>query len=288
MTTSTLEGFATGFADRSYPNIAGGVPVLTSFYFGFGVGGRPVDNHLNSMMVLPGGRSVDVTPNADLQPSNIGDGRAQLLFRDEDPSDDKDEYFFHIGHLVLNDQFARRFQLRDVGGTGEIRRRLPQAVLGPSGGPGVGAAVPGSILALAGFKLFFTGGRDHQVDEIAVLLEDDGDLVVAFNDRNDDDVFGYLVDLVRIPRLGMTVIPGESSGSAEGGERVTLARPGHTDLVLRGFRFDFRSGDHDLRDIGVVRRGDRLEIFFGDEEGNDRFDWIVRWAHIGPQVFAPV
>jgi hypothetical protein len=281
MGTVSAEDFAMGFEERSYGSAGGAVPVLNSFYFGYGVGGPAVDNHLNSIMVLPGGTSEDLTPGADLNPADVPDGRLQVMFRDEDPSSDNDEYFYRTSHsLVLRG--VRRFQLRDVGCVGKCVRHVSL----PSS-PIIGQPLGPSVLALCGFKLFFTGNRDHHIDELEVMLDENNDLTVAFNDRNDDDVFGYLVDFARISGPGLNITPGQSSGSAQGGARVTVPRLTHTDLVLRGFRFDFRSGDHHLRDIGVNRIGNRLEVFFGDVNGDDRFDWVVRWAHVGPQVLAP-
>ena len=230
------------------------------------------------------GVSTDLTPTADLAPSTVPAGRAELLFRDHDPTDDKDEYFYRAAHVMLAERFARRFQFRDVGDTGKVRRPLPAGIF--SGRPHVPTA-PGAIVALAGFKIFFTGNRDHNIDQITVMLEDDGAITIALNDRNDDDVFGYLIDVVRISGLGMNVIPGEASGSARGGERIASPRPRGTDFVLRGFHFDYASGDHHLRDIGVIRQNDRMEVFFGDKSGTDLFNWRVRWAHVGPQVIAP-
>jgi hypothetical protein len=279
MTIATIEGFGKGFVEREYPLSDRGVPTLNSFYFGYGVGGPPVDNHLQHIMLLPGGTSTDVTPNADLAPSTIPSGRVELLFRDDDPSDDKDEYFYRSSHVMLDNRFARRFQFRDVGDSGTVRRPLPPEVFGRRPSPDIRR-----IFALAGFKMFFTGNRDHHIDQLGVMLEDDGAITISFNDRNDDDVFAYLIDLVRISGVGMNILPGESSGSARGGERVNIPRPVGMDFVIRGFHFDYASSDHHLRDVGVIRHNDRMDVFFGDKSGTDLFNWRVKWAHVGPMV----
>lgn len=290
MMTASLEGFGTGIINRAYPSARNGVPALKGFYFGFGVGrgaGKPiVDNELQYFMLLPGGASKDVTPTADLAPTTIPAGRAELAFSDAHPNSSSDEYFYRASHVMLDGHSARRFQFRDVGDAGSVRRRLPPGILNT--GP---IAATSSILALAGFKMFFTRNREHEIDEITVMLEDDGDITIAFNDKNDDDVFAYLIDVVRISGIGMNITLGEASGSAKGGQRVALQRPPGTDFVLRGFHFDFASGDHEMRDIGVIPQNDRLEVFFGDrkaDEADDRFSWKVRYAHVGPQVVAPV
>jgi hypothetical protein len=282
MSTISAEGFAQGFEERAYgPIIRGSIPVLNSFYFGYGVGGPPVDNHLNSVMVLPGGPSRDLTPGADLNPADVDAGRMQVMLRDEDPRDVEDEYFYRVSHALLQ-RSATRFQMRDVGCVGTCNRKIPLPT-SPIGG----AAHGPSVLALCGFKLFFTGSRDHEIDQLQVMLDDQNGLTVGFNDKRDNDVFAYVVDFARITGPGINIAKGQSSGTARGGDRVTVPRPSQTDLVLRGFSFDFKSGDHHLRDIGVNRVGNRLEVFFGDVNGDDVFDWVVRWAHVGPQVFAP-
>jgi len=283
MATASLEGFAKGLVNREYPFTDRGIPALSSFYFGYGVGGPPVDNHLQYIMALPGGVSTDLTPNADLAPSTIPPGRAELLFRDDDPTSDKDEYFYRLSHAVFDSGNARRFQLRDVGGTGTINQPLPAGIFGRRP---VITATP-SILALAGFKIFFTGNRDHHIDQLGVMLEDDNSITIAMNDRNDDDVFAYLVDIVRISGGGMNIIPGEASGNGRGGARIEVPRIPQTSFVLRGFHFDFASSDHHLREVGVLRQGDRREVFFGDKNGDDAFTWKVRWAQVGAQVLSP-
>lgn len=49
--------------------------------------------------------------------------------------------------------------------------------------------------ALRGFAVEFRNKADHQLDEFAVELER-GNVRVAFNDKNDDDLFDYTVDAV--------------------------------------------------------------------------------------------
>lgn len=281
MSVLNREGFAKGFVDQQYGAFAGRVPLLSSFYFGYGVGGPSVDNHLNSIMVLPGGSSQDLTPSADLTPTRVPDGRVQLMYRDKSPRSAKDEYFYQITHAFLA-ATVNRYQIRDVGCRGKCQREIqlpgsnsPGPVLGPS------------VLVLCGFKLFFTGNRDHHIDQIQVAIDDENKLTISFNDKNDDDVFGYLVDFARISGPGLNISKDEASGTARAGARVPLTRPSHAEFVLRGFNFDFRNKDHHIRDIGVVRKGSRMEVYFGDVNGDDTFDWNVSWAHVGPMVIAP-
>ena len=269
------EGFAKGSTSINYPGVDSGIPLLKSFYFRFEKNGSstPVDNHINSIRVLPAGNSIDLSPNADLAPSNVAPGRLELTYADRNSNDSPtDRYFFKVAHSNLPSQHIRRFQFRDVGCTGKCEQVLPKPP-----GPNLPGFEP--VFVLCGFKVFFTGNRDHHIDGLSVF-ENNGKLTVEFNDRNDDDVFGYLVDYALVNRVGMNIQLGEESGTAKGGARVLL--PG--DKVIRGFRFDLRSSDHHLREVGVITGNDRIEVYDSDAAGDDTFDWFVRWATISPMV----
>jgi hypothetical protein len=145
--------------------------------------------------------------------------------------------------------------------------------------------IPGPIgvprmFVLTGFQLFFTGARDHQMDEIAVY-EEDGKLVVKFNDSNDDDVFGYKVDFAMVRLIGVNIQQGEESGRARGAVRIPVAQGRK---VIRGFHFDYRSSDHHIREVGVLSRANDLELYYGDKNGDDAFNYRVKWATITPIV----
>lgn len=279
----TSEGLGKGIITKAYAGAGNGVPLLSSFYFKFdaekvvfppNTNLNPADNHLNEIRVLPGGVSQDLSPNADLSPSQVANGKIELSYSDKKPTGPKDRYFYKMAHHPLLVGNVRRFQFRDVGGTGKIEQLLPPP---PSSGPG---NVFESIFVLVGFKMFYTGGRDHEIDVIGVY-EDNRKLTVEFNDKNDDDVFGYLVDYAWVQRRPpLNIQLGEERGTNKIGARVNLP-PGQK--VIRGFRFDFRSGDHDLMDIGVITGNDRLEVFFSDNESDKSFNWMVRWANIGVQ-----
>ena len=269
------EGFAKGFTSINYPGVDSGIPLLSSFYFRFEKNGSssPVDNHINSIRVLPAGNSIDLSPNADLGPSVVAPGHVELTYADKDPNDSaKDRYFFKVAHSNLPSTHIRRFQFRDVGCTGKCEQVLPKPP---------GPILPGfePIFVLCGFKVFFTGNRDHHLDGLSVF-ETNGKLTVEFNDRNDDDVFGYLVDYALVNPVGLNIHLGEESGTTKGGARVFL--PG--DKVIRGFRFDLRTSDHHLREVGVITGNDRIEVYDSDAAADDTFDWFVRWATISPLV----
>jgi hypothetical protein len=285
MSQAKIEGFAKGhLKERNYSPVGSGAPLLNTFYFRYDIGGQSdtTDNHLNSLAVLPGGRSTDLTPGAQNAPADVPDGKIQFMLRDADPSASRDEYFFTLGHALLpGNLVSRRVQLRDVGATGEVRRDLPASVFQ---GPGE------KVLGLAGFKLFYTGSQDHHVDEIEVtFINNDRTLRISLNDRDNNDVFGYLVDIVVLSRSpSVAISTGTSSGTAAGGDRVHLPpAPSHSEWGIRGFRFDYPSGDRHLREVGVVKRGNDLEVFYGDDSGDLEFDWSVKWMYVGPQVATP-
>lgn len=268
------EGFARGFATVNYPGVDNGIPLLSSFYFRFERSGSstPIDNHINSVRVLPAGQSVDLSPNADLSPSAVPPGKLELTYADKDSGSSNDRYFFKVAHHNLPSG-ARRFQFRDLGCTGKCEQVLPKPP---------GPILPGvqDLFVLVGFKVFFTGNRDHHLDGLSVF-EDNGKLTVEFNDRNDDDVFGYLVDYALVRTIGQNVQLGEEGGTATGAVRVPVPQG---QKVIRGFRFDLRSSDHEVREIGVLTNNNNLEVFYTDAAGDDRFQWFVRWATITPQV----
>jgi hypothetical protein len=281
---SNTEGFAKGLIVTDYPGTGNGIPLLSSFYFRFEKAGssQPVDNHINSILVLPGGLSEDLSPNAENSSTQVENEKIQLMFRDKDPDSAKDRYFYKAAHAILPTGSVRRFQIRDVGCTGKCERILPPP---PSSGP---VGVFGSMFVLAGFHLYFTGSRDHHIDKVGVF-EDNGKLTVEFNDKpgdGPDPVFGYLVDYAWVKRrLNDNIRIGEESGSTTGGARLNLP-PGQK--VIRGFHFDFKSEDHHSREIGVLTANENLEVFYSDFNGDDPFRWTVRWASITPPVIGPV
>jgi len=259
---SSIEGFAEGRTDKAYSGVDDAVPLLSTFYFRFEKVGGAVDHHINSVMVMPAGAAEDMSPDAGLPMPNVESGKIALMYQDKN-ADDK--YFYKVSHYTRSLSGVRRFNVRDVGCTGKCERLLPPP------------ADPGSVFVLIGFQLFFTGSRDHHVDEIAVF-EEEGKLIVMLNDKNDDDVFGYSIDYTWIsPRV--IIRTGEHSGFDRGGARVALP-PGRK--VIRGFHFNFDKKDHHLREIGALTSNQNLEVYYADKNGDDLFQWKVRWGIIGP------
>jgi hypothetical protein len=242
-----------------------GVPLLSSFYFRFVTDSltAQVDNHLNIVRMMPPGSKQDLSPSAQLPLSVVENGKIALEFADRKLDDEKDNYFYKVAHDLYD---GRRYQIRDVGCIGTCERVIPLSE----------KDFASSIFALVGFQVYFTGGRDHQIDEIAIF-EDNSNLVVKFNDRNDDDVFGYIVDFAMVSTTGQRVQTGEFSGESRGGARIPLSGE---NKVIRGFHFDYKFRDHHLREMGVLSNPDNLEVYFGDQNGDDPFKYTVKWAQV--------
>lgn len=64
--------------------------------------------------------------------------------------------------------------------------------------------------------------------------------------------------------------------------------PGGT-AVIRGFNFDFKSADHHIKDFGVMLNGSGgLEVYYGDKNRDDSFDWQVQYAILAGRARSPV
>jgi hypothetical protein len=261
-----------------YPAFGSRTPGLHSFRLTY-----PGDDHeITLIQVLPGGISQDLSPGASGSPANIPDGRLSVLMQDANPSGE--EYGYRVAHSLLNVPGARRFQIRDVGCVGRCTRPLPQQIFGSGAFPGwITFGTP--LIAMVGFKLYFTGGRDRELDRIGVGFRDNN-LHVELSDRNRRITFGYLVDFVVIPTGGFNVTTGVERGTATAFESTPLGQSSRMDFLLTGWSFNFQQGDHRLLDIGVVRGRNNLSVFYGDEGGGDPFSWRVDWAQIGPMVIS--
>lgn len=254
-------------------------PALRSFRLTF-----PSDREVVLMQVLPGGTSKDLSPTADLGPANFPDGELHLAFQDSSPNPPgSNEFQYYVAHSLLSQPQGKRYQLRDVGCQGECSRAIPQEAFN-SGRPG--HDIGPHVIALTGFKMFFTGNRQHEIARVGVWFKKDR-LHVALSDKNRDDVFAYLVDFVVIPTAGFNVEAKLEEGKgARGYETIQVPTPSHAHFVLTGWDFAFPSGDRELREIGVFRRDDDLTLMFRDDGANEPFDWGVQWAHISPLLVA--
>ncbi len=280
------DGFTAPFDEdgEPYGTFGARTPALRTFRLTFGS-----HRKLALIGVLPGGESQDLNPatppDTDDDPGPVApgpvevpDGRLYVYLQDAHP--EGDEFSYEVSHSAVRIPGARRYQLRDVGCVGVCTRVLPFSVLG-----GI-SAVSRPLLALVGFKLYFIGGREHNIDRIGVWFVENK-LKVAFNDKNDDDTFGYVVDFVVIPSLGLNLNEGELKGKgATGLQTVPLATPSRGSFMLTGFDLNYQKGDHEVRDVGVYRRRNDLTVIHADDAGASPFDWRVSFAQPAPQVFA--
>lgn len=279
MTIVTGQGLATPFDPNgeSYPAFGSRAPALHSFRLTFAA---PIDRQIALIQVLAGGESEDLSPNADLQPSDVPDGTLRVAFQDANPSGE--EFGYSVSHSLLAIPGLRRFQIRDVGCVNKCVRTIALPALGP-------AEIPSRpLLALVGFKLFFAGARDHELDRIGVWFRGN-DLHVAFRDANGGDTFGYLVDFVALPRplAGFNISTGIERGTATALDTIALPSAPRSDFLLTGWAFNFRKDDQEILDLGVLRHHNAFSVFCGDTGGGDKFDWRVEWAQVGPMVVEP-
>jgi hypothetical protein len=267
-----------GLLVRNYgdplPTVSG-VPLLNTFYFSFRNGNSRTDHHIAAIRVLPGGSSIDLSPSAQAPHHVVPNNRIELMYQDKNPDD---TFAYRISHRSPLLTTGQRFQIRDVGCKGVCERRLPT----PPGG------AENSVFALVGFYVFFTGGRDHHVDEIAVF-EENGVLTVKLNDKKNDDVFGYMIDYTWLRPGTQRILEREIRDVYRdgGGAAIPLPATSRT-RAISGFSFNYLSKDHHLGEIGVVFDPERLQVFYGDKNGDDDVRWRLKWVEIGPQVLAPL
>lgn len=238
-----LQGNAKGFITRPLGLTQNGAPLLQSFYFRF----LNDDHHYGGM---------------EVQPNMPAPNKASLGFSDKNGDD---RYFYNI-------TFAPYFGAITRNSTTEFgrRERLTFPVTVP-------ANAPDSVFVIRGFYLQYRGG-DHHIDEIGIQ-ERSGRVTVSLNDDNDDDPFRIDLSYAYIPRSRFSEI-GERSGTAKAGQAATI-RSGTA--VIRGFRYDFKSGDRHVKEIGVVLTGNgRLEVYYGDNSQNDQFTWNVAYGVLRP------
>jgi hypothetical protein len=266
MANIEIGGFGSRTIHPKYEGVDQGIPLLKRFYFLFThPSGGAIDHHINQIWLQPNGPFTDLAPNADpnVGGTNPNEGKIRLSYQDKAGND---EYFFSISHETV--QGPTRFRMRDVGGVGGIVRELPPA---PS---------PNMTFAIIGFQLFFTGNRDHHIDEVGIWQQG-GKLNVRFNDRNDDDTFAYVVDYTWLSQ-NLVMATGRNSGFAAGGQSVPVPTLGNK--LLRGFLFNFTNSDHELRDIGILLHSTSIDVFYGDRNADDRFGWTVQWASLRSQL----
>jgi hypothetical protein len=273
-----------------YPTFGSRVPALRSFYLAYDLNNtHPKDHDINLIGMFVGGQSKDLSPNADLAPINLPDGTLAVFLQDAHPNDES--FSYNVSHSVLDIPGVRRFQFRDVGAVGENIQTLPI----PGLGPGHHNPFP-PIIALVGFQVTFNGNRDKPLGRVGIWFRGN-ELHVVLRDEKAtslDDTFTYLVDFVVIPTVDLNVASGIQTGSARGGEKVSIPIPSGADFLLTGWDFNFNRDNHDnehpLRELGILRDGNDVTVFYGDEhpsDSDDLFTWRVEWAYAGRTVLAP-
>lgn len=246
-----LQGNGKGFIIKSLGLTQNGAPLLQSFYFRY----SDDDHHISA---------IEVAPNVPAA------NKASLAFSDKNRDDG---YFYNITFAPYFGEIFRRTDAREHCTRGTCTYPIQ--------------APPNRadyVFVLRGFYIYYVGD-DHHIDQIKVQ-ENNGQVTVAFNDKNDDDRFRVDLHYAYIPKSRFSVVD-ERSGTAKGGQRVTI--PAGT-AVIRGFDFNFKSKDHHIKDFGVMQDGNgRMEVFYGDKNQDDTFDWNVQYAVLStrPAVLDP-
>lgn len=244
-----LQGHAKGFTTRDLGLTQNGAPLLQSFYFRY----TSADHHISAIEVAPNIPAIN---------------KASLAYSDKNRDD---QYFYNVTFAPYFGEIFRR----SVGGEHCLNGTCTYPLQAPPNRADY-------VFVLRGFYIYYVSG-DHHIDQIKIQ-ENNGLVTVAFNDKNDDDRFRVDLHYAYIPRSRFSVIE-EQSGTAKGGQRMAIA--GGT-AVIRGFNFDFKSKDHHIKDFGVMLNGSGgLEVYYGDKNQDDSFDWQVQYAVLAGQPPVP-
>lgn len=232
-------GFGKGVLNNSVYTY-NGTPLLSDFYFRF----TRSDHHVTNIGVLP-------------EPASP---RIDIMYTDKNHDD---EYFYRVGHEERSSTAPSIFRNRRVffckGSC--VNHPIPHPTSG------------NYTFVLVGFRFSYRVD-DHHIDEVGIR-EHNGLIDVFFNDKNDDDPFIAWVDYAYVPSTEIASQGVVSGADDRGGASRTI--PQGTP-VIRGFHFNFRSGDHHIKDIGVMTYSNRIDVFYGDRNQDDRFSWNVRYA----------
>lgn len=198
------------------------------------------DHHITSLAAMP-----------------QSDGQIMLALADQNSDDD---YFYSVEH-------KRR------SGSGIITDSYVDFCTGsclhPLTSPGAGY-----VFVLRGFRFYFRAD-DHHIDQIGVVRESNG-VRTYFNDKNDDDPYVVFVDYAWLPSW-MVERTGQLTGTDDGGG-VQRAVTSADRAVITGFKVDFVSDDHHLRDVGVLTRTSDVQVYYEDHNSDDDFSYLVDYA----------
>lgn len=137
---------------------------------------------------------------------------------------------------------------------------------------------PDDVLVLRSFSLEFTNG-DHHIDEVAVYQEKDanGNDIVWFglNDRNDDDPFKFAAEYSYMPRALFREV--DERIGFDGDVDTFFTAQGIP--LLRGFWFNFGSGDNHIKTIGAeLTIGGLGKMSYYDKGRDNLFSHKVQYA----------
>ncbi len=132
---------------------------------------------------------------------------------------------------------------------------------------------PEHVFVLSGFDFSFEN-CDHHIDEIEIM-EENGVLTVAYNDKNDDDPFFVSVEFAYLPPWYVVDIVNVQSTSVAGSDTRLTGMTNTT--AIAGFHFDFLDDDHHIRKIAVdTSAPEFVEVSYFDKNADDNYSWLVR------------
>ena len=190
------------------------------------------------------------------QPESNG----EILLALADDNND-DEYFYLVEH-------KRRSDAGII--TGSFVDFCNGSCLYPLPSPGAGY-----VFTLRGFRFYYRDGDDHHMDQIGIVHERDG-VRTYFNDESNSDPYVVYVDYAWLP-VSMVEQTGQLTGTDEGGGgQRTLSNANRA--IISGFKVDYLNGDHHVKEIGVLTRTSDIQIYYGDENGDDDFAYFVDYT----------
>jgi hypothetical protein len=106
-------------------------------------------------------------------------------------------------------------------------------------------------------------------------------LIVTFNDQNDNDGFWYEVWYAIVPNSCISSAHDLGSPSAE---NFAVFAGNISNAVLTGFHLDFDppNFDHHIDMIEVDLFDGEGRVALNDEENDDEFSWWVAWGNLMP------
>ena len=263
-TANLEEGFEKVQAIRAFPNE--GVPLLKSFIFQY------VPSYAKCVPVVTDDCFGQVDHHIwyiNIGPNTLAPGKIHLVFSDEGRS----PFYYYVQHYILTDPSIRKFET----GFNEAVGQTTKTISRPT---------PASnyVFVLRGFSLSFADAADRHIDEVGII-ENDGKVTVEFNDALHNRRFKYKIWYAYVPREMFTTSGlGERSGTYAKDHAQQAIPDGPA--VIRGFRFEDKPtcvgsrscSDHHIKKIGVENQGGRVQVRYADKNGDDPFDWRVKWG----------